>query len=92
MTRLPGDRAARATPDELREAAEEANRAALPALAEARRYADARGVPDWDAAETYDFGDVVRAPDGRFYQAFMRPVAGGVPSTSYADWRLLTAA
>lgn len=46
-----------------------------------------RGVPDYDAAETYRIGSCVIGDDGNTYRSLIHPNIGNTPSTSPSDWQ-----
>lgn len=54
--------------------------------ANAVRYFSRRGIVDWDNAETYSAGDIVRGPDGLLYESLQSGNTGRDPSSASAWW------
>lgn len=52
------------------------------------RYFSRRGIPDYDAAETYMIGDRVLAANGKTYRAIADNVTNKEPSANAAEWEL----
>lgn len=52
------------------------------------RYFTRRGLPDWDAVESYEVGDSVIGPDGKVYRAIQAMNVNKTPSTQPAYWKL----
>ena len=50
------------------------------------RYLTRRGIPDWDADDTYSAGDRVQGPDGLTYES-LTTNTGATPASSPSDWR-----
>lgn len=50
------------------------------------RYFARRGLPDYDAAETYKIGDVIIGDDGKTYRSLQDANTGNTPSTATAWW------
>lgn len=50
------------------------------------RYFARRGLPDYDAAETYKIGDRVIGDDGKTYRSLQDANVGNTPSTATAWW------
>jgi hypothetical protein len=50
------------------------------------RYFSRRGVPDYDPAETYMLGDIVRGDDGFLYQSLADGHTGATPSSTTGSW------
>lgn len=50
------------------------------------RYLTRRGIPDWDADDTYSAGDRVQGPDGLTYES-RTTNTGATPASSPSDWR-----
>lgn len=55
-------------------------------LANAVRYFSRRGMPDYDAAETYKIGDRVIGDDGKTYRSLQDANTGNTPSSSTLWW------
>lgn len=55
-------------------------------LANAVRYFSRRGIPDYDAAETYMTGDRIIGDDGKTYRSLIDTNLAQTPSTSPAKW------
>lgn len=55
-------------------------------VANAVRYFSRRGMPDYDAAETYMTGDRVIGDDGKTYRSLVDNNTAQTPSTSPAKW------
>jgi hypothetical protein len=54
------------------------------------RYFSRRGIVDFDPAETYLTGDIVRGDDGLLHRSSVNANIGNVPSTSPSAWGALT--
>lgn len=54
--------------------------------ANAVRYFSRRGLVDYDAAETYSAGDIVRGDNGLMYQSLQNANTGNTPSVSGSWW------
>lgn len=52
------------------------------------RYFSRRGLPDWDAAETYATGDIGIGDDGKIYRSKINSNLNNVPSSSPSAWEL----
>lgn len=50
------------------------------------RYLTRRGIPDWDADDTYSAGDRVQGPGGLTYES-LTTNTGATPASSPSDWR-----
>lgn len=50
------------------------------------RYLCQRGIPDWDASETYSTACIILGPDGVIYQSLTNNNINSVPSSSPAQW------
>lgn len=50
------------------------------------RYLMRRGIPDWDADDTYSAGARVQGPDGLTYES-LTTNTGATPASSPTDWR-----
>lgn len=57
-------------------------------LANAVRYFSRRGIPDYDAAETYMIGDRIIGDDGKTYRSLIDNNTAQTPSTSPTKWEL----
>lgn len=57
-------------------------------LANAVRYFSRRGIPDYDAAETYMIGDRIIGDDGKTYRSLIDTNLAQTPSTSPTKWEL----
>ena len=55
-------------------------------LANAVRYFSRRGIPDYDAAETYMIGDRIIGDDGKTYRSLIDTNLAQTPSTSPTKW------
>lgn len=51
------------------------------------RYFSRRGLPDWDAVESYMTGDVIIGDDNLTYRSLINSNLNHVPSTSPSQWR-----
>lgn len=55
-------------------------------LMNAVRYLTRRGIPDWDATETYSIGDSVIGPDNKIYRALTGGNLNKTPAGNPDDW------
>lgn len=52
------------------------------------RYLTRRGMPDWDAEETYSIGDSIIGPDNKIYRSLTGNNTNKTPSSNPDDWHV----